>query len=458
MLIGVEYKKKFETNWGKWLKVNHDKINYGRLLANEISNFCHYDNAENTKVSNIFNEIKKVVIYLIYTPSKLPVNFVSENKDANTSILFFQEEDGRSDYQSQGGYVKEQLLDFNLIESKLDLAKLNDKLRYFSFKNLVSKIALLLKLLWYVNPWLKIFTFYNKPKIFHFYYRSLLYHDYSRMIQKEEGIWGNIRLVLIFSDMKQFGNMFAQIAKLKGLPSATLQHALYIKFPDNIFSQGAINYKNMTADYILAWGESLKVFWKNTEVSQDKMVIAGSNVKECIREITNFKQDLPSDNFFGLILSAEYWRDSNIKMLEIAQNLSDATGIQYEILFHPTNNVENYFEQCQITPKAFHKKIPDISSFVRDKIFSICHTTTVYYTVLMNKRRCYRFSDLDFVDTIGLDDIFGNKDELLKRVLAKDYCLKNEDFEQINVILEYHFGGKKNNYKKAIDTILNYKV
>src|SRR5690606_23034952 len=58
---------------------------------------------------------------------------------------------------------------------------------------------------------------------------------------------------VFFSDMQGPENFFCQAFKISKVPTATMQHGLYVEYfnEDNI---NVINYKNHVADYFLAWG------------------------------------------------------------------------------------------------------------------------------------------------------------------------------------------------------------
>lgn len=110
MIVGIEYKKKFEFIWNKLLLVNHDGINYGKIIANELTLFCHSDipsfketKTYNSRITTVF---KRLIKGLLFKQIKSPY-FFPGNELPNTSktILFFHEEDGRKDYKDRKSVV-----------------------------------------------------------------------------------------------------------------------------------------------------------------------------------------------------------------------------------------------------------------------------------------------------------------------------------------------------------------
>jgi len=447
LIIGPSYKEKFHDCWDRWLKVKHNKINYGMLVANWLAHYCHYPGRLDKEIalSKLFVQCFKA---LIYFDNSNPFEWSSEGK-----ILFMHTEDNRKDYEAQCEYVLFALKEFDVTELKINKHKISSS-SVFIFSRLPGKIILGCKVLFRVFFTKSLFSRQALKINLHFLIRSFQYHDLSITLKKYPQ-WTKIKLLITFSDMKEYGNLLTQIAKMYRIKTVTLQHAIYFKFNDTSYSQPVINYENFSSDFIFAWGESLREQWSDTKVKNENIVVAGTNVLSYKKRIEDSNILTSSGKNVGLIMSAEYWHASNIRMLNIALSFCQQHEYTVQILFHPTNNIADYISEFPpLSSITYFQGITDFASFINGQRFLICHTTTLYLTCLQNAKRCFRFLDDFFIDIGGLDDMFTDISSL-SRLFNTGIDFSAEDIKSINKLLEFHFGGANVSYENAVKEIMH---
>ncbi|MBJ6367898.1 hypothetical protein [Snuella sedimenti] len=450
MIVGKGYKKKVSAIWKKWLKVNQSGLNFGRVMANQIFYACHYDNQFSTVSKNkIIKVLAKLLKAVVFTKLETPFHFENTGK----SILFFHQEDNRRDYQQQCNYVLDQLVvNYEITEITVDKNKKNKNA--IRMKHSFKKIILLFKLFFYTYSSKNYYTSNGIHRNLNFYVISLYYYDYYfRLLEILKDY--EIKLLITFCDVKEYANILTQACIRLNVITITQQHALYISVNKNNYSQVVLNYKNLISSYLLAWGKGINKQWKATNFDFSKIVYAGSNLPGHIRSVKVKGISLPLIKKFGVILSAEYWRKTNMEILKIAYQFSIEREYKFEILFHPTNDIGYYRDKLDfIEDKHYFQGINNPDNFIIDKQFLVCNTTSLYLRCLVNNRKCFRFKDENFIDIGGVDeDIFKNLDDL-KKLCFDGMFFKNDDYEKINSVLAFHYGNEEMGYEKAIERIL----
>ncbi|RED48368.1 hypothetical protein [Seonamhaeicola aphaedonensis] len=449
MTVGLAYKKKVNSIWRKWLKVEHSGLNIGRLMANEIFYVCHYDSKLRKRSKDkTYTLILRLLKAVIFTKIETPFDFNSTFKD----IFFLHQEDNRKDYQEQCNYVLKQLKNYPFTEIFVNKDKvLKEKIKPVqSFK----KVGLLTKLMFYTFSSSSNYDSHGAYHNLKFYRNSLLYYDYYLYLFKvlKEA---KIKILITFCDAKEYANLFTQAAINLKAVTVTQQHALYIGMNDSSYSQPVLNYRNLISDYFMAWGKSINEQWNGVGFDFTKIVYSGTNLPKGIdiQEKKGFY--MPKKNVFGVILSAEYWRKSNIEMLEIAHKFSQENSYEFQVLFHPSNKIFEYIDIINyINENQCFQNLKNLDDFIMEKRFILCHTTSLYLRSLINKRKCFRFKDDNFIDVGGMpDDIFESKADFeMKFKNGLEYS--NIELNEISSIIASHYGEENMNYINALETIL----
>jgi hypothetical protein len=445
MIIGKEYKNKFEKIWFQWLKVTFSEINFGNIIANQLSRFCHYD------INKKFNRNEKVEILrsllrsLLKTKIEVPYNYDSNINE----IIFFNEEDGRLDYKLQGEFVKKKLKDFNLSQISIDKSRrLKSEIDIIQTLN---KLIILYKLFFFTFKTKKYYYSNGAYNNLKFYTKSLNYYDFYcklfLLLSKKK-----VKVLITFCDVKEYANILTQVANNLNIVTITLQHAVYLRMSESNYSQPVINYKNMISNYIFSWGKALEKQWDSNEFDFNKIIYSGTNLPYQIKSSKNCF----NENSIGILLSSEYWRHSNIEMLKITYELSVKYNYKLNILFHPTNIISSYKKELKfVNNYNCYQNISDFNVFMAKNIFLVCHTTSLYLTALINGKKCFRYKDPNFIDIGGLyDDIFINLEEF-EKILLTNELVTYEYLKRIKKVLEFHYGSSSYSYAKALKEVMH---
>lgn len=443
MLIGKVFKDRFHRSWGFWLRIKYDGVNYGKVLANEIAHNTHKDKAFDFSIKH---HIKSIVNKLLFANVFCNYDFVENG--LNPEIIFFNEEDGRKDYQEQCSFLEDQLVSIEHYSVLIDKTKRTEK--KFRFGAFINKLFIVQKTicLYILERKKSDIDFRN---LIFYLDRILYYYDQGDHLDKIIN-WEGLKLVITFSDMKEYSNIATQIAIKKNVKTATMQHAIYSTAKISNYSQMVINYENFCSDFIFAWGEALKKTMAGTPITPEKILITGTSVP-------NFRKrydDLPikkstQTKKIGIVLSAEYWQSSNYALLKIAEYFLLEKGYEVNVLFHPTNIIDNYKSDLDfIGHFNILQSIPNLTDYMQDQDLILCHTTTLYFNALMNGKKTYRYVDEDFIDLIGLEDKFSDLQGLEQLILADSKI----DSHSLNNILDYQFS-KENLYSSTIKKLIN---
>ncbi|MBE9585365.1 hypothetical protein IM792_12965 [Mucilaginibacter sp. JRF] len=454
MIIGKPYKQKFLSNWRQWLKVTLHGYNYGNIMANELAGLYHYDekSVSHLRSKYLKHGIKDFLIALLFKQTKNHFDNELINADAQNTqtIHFLMEDDGRDDYKRQCRFVLDQLSDYRV--KVYTVNKFGKGAKQFNVASFLSKCRLLLNIARAVKL-SNAFEHDTRKKNLFVLTKCLHYHDILTYVEQNK-LLVDAKLLIVFADMKECGSMMVQAARKLNIKTATLQHAIYLKRKDNEFSHSVINYLNSQADYVLGWGESvLPVYQDNVANPRQQVLLSGtSDATYSIDKFYQQENDVKADHgCFSVFFSGQTLRMSNMKMLAIAEEVANKKGFKYKVLMHPSNKPEDYsFDQCTGLAEAL-KGSAHISMLINSSDFCICHNTTVYFTVMLKHKPCFRFKDEVFVDYGGLDDIFSDGEGLLKKVNSVS---GDKQIEKIEQILIRHFGESGFSYKQSIRQIL----
>lgn len=454
MIVGKEYKDKFLPHWEKWKRVTFRGYNYGGIIANELGNLHHNDFKGSRKNFSSSKSLRIFLLSVIYKHEPLFLRINSKESVTADTIGFLNEEDGRGDYSEQCNFVINQLSNYQLRDFKI-----HKPLKYrrrFNIKHFFSKLNLSLNILFKV-PILGAFRINALAKSLILVSKSLIYYDFIQYLEDSNSLHG-LKLLIVFSDMKEYGNLFVQVAGKRNLPTATLQHGIYIQQNDSNFSQSAINYLNSPSNYLLGWGSSVIDMFSNS--LKKAILLSGTSVKDYQTKqfFLSPKQVFEKHNKFCVLFSRQTLSKSNLNMLEIAEAVSKNTGLRYDVLMHPSNIAEDYEFEKRIGLNSALKGSSNLISLIDGADFCICHSTTVYFTVLLKRKRCFRLSDNLFIDYGGLDDKITTPKDLLDRLKQDENASTEQKDEKIEQLLIHHFGQPSFSYRESVRRILDGDV
>jgi len=265
------------------------------------------------------------------------------------------------------------------------------------------------------------------------------------------------RMLFTFCDALPIENLFAQTAKSNGVVTLTLQHGQYA-FNDLINSECSNDesYLNFVSHYICVWGKATLDEFLRAGVESKRVLVLGSLRSYSVFGVKAISYtDKVTTGLFGLLLSADIYRDDNIRMISLANEISSRYGYTYIIRSHPNNNMDLYKKYLKNTE---YNRVQNISLHdYFDKVeFSLMFMTGVFNEAIAYRARILIFRSENLLGLYnGLDitisDI-NDFDEKYKLIISKS------SFSRIYDALHEYFNVNSSvccNYKALVNNILS---
>lgn len=216
--------------------------------------------------------------------------------------------------------------------------------------------------------------------------------------------------LVVFADMQPIDNFLVQVAKLNGIPTVTLQHGLYIDYT-KMENVNSLNYKNHVSDYFLAWGDSTKYLIEKFNPDA-RVVICGKPIQKIA--LATEKKD-----YFSVLFDQNLLKMYNAKLLEMAYELHETTGLKVNIRFHPYNKMDDY---------QIHNDASCFDEDLESSVFILAHTTSLIHELLRKGFPVFKLiSDVPALSVPAALE-FSSVSELEAAIRQSD--LENYDFEK----------------------------
>lgn len=393
-------------------------INYGRVIAIQT-----YDSS--------FKSIIKELIRLFAFNYKVEVK---GNKTSNVGLFYSLRSSKRRDFDQIIHLFRESINDIKYIEL----------IRYISFKELHKKIYVL------INNLIKfLLNRVNDPYISAIvvtqYMISKKYLDQFNFLEK-------LSVFCTFCDAYGTDNLMAQMANNKGITTVTLQHGQYRVLSSGNEIADAEAYENFISNYMLTWGQATVDEFEQAGIDTNRLIKVGALKSFSFAEkISNHK----NKGVFGVVLSGEPYRKTNLNMISLANNIAEKYKLKYFLRMHPKNDKSFYMKYCKSEYLSGSSYNIENVQYAQEIDFSLIHMTGV------------------FVELLSINSpIVVYKDILLEKIFQiEPYCIQSiEDFDELyklfmanrTRILDDQFNKYKyfnqsenvlNNYKVAIEKI-----
>jgi len=401
------------------LLINH--INYGRVIATKM-----------------YPKGLKYTLCLFVQLLFFNYKFSHINNRKNILSVYSYSNNNRKDYD-------EIMENFRAILGKHD--ELNLVLKP-SFKHFFQKIKSL------INNYMvyKKHNLEDKLKV------AILVSFYSVIEQEINKIMiaNKYDLVVTFCDAHHIENLTAQIAMKNNIRTATLQHGQY-RFIREGFENGDCEaYENFISDYLLTWGQATVDEFKKFNISEERMLKVGA-----LRKFSNntFHVKEISTGIFGVILSGETYKESNVSMIELANQIAKEFNMKYILRLHPKNHAVFYESHCDL--RYLNTVIQNVENieYIEQVDFSLVHMTGVFVELLSLGTAIFVFTDEyleDLFKTSGVN--ICNIDDFRRHYTN---FIKNKDETLLRLKQQYRYfnegGNIEENYKNAINFIINSK-
>lgn len=380
--------------------------------------------------------LKRLIKYFF-----LETECINQSNDDYERIIFISATD-RKDYMNLVANIGSILDNCNIIT--IEKLKKIKKFRFNSTKRIIS-----------------IYNELCKMKLGNKLYIALRINEHIEFIDRftNEVDINNSKLIITFCDAHQYDNIVVQKCNHIGKKTLTLQHGQYIYQKENQ-NLHVLPYENFISDYMLVWGKATVDELIKNDISQQRLLVTGC--PKFINNEDNILKEKINNEVFGILLNNEQQRQSNYKLIELANKISNITGKKYIIKMHPSNNIEDYNlvidKLCVIEILDKNKSISEYAHMVE---FSIVHTSSVYVELNCMNSPVFRYKDEDYLSMYDCDkDEFSSIEEFLEKYnnLMDDYNSWQKHMDTISKYFVNRVEGTTERYKKIIENIENKKL
>lgn len=211
-------------------------------------------------------------------------------------------------------------------------------------------------------------------------------------------------------------SIYCQFFKKRGVNTYCIQHGVFNA--DNEYKTkiplDVINIENFQADYMLGWGDSVRLSMIKQGFRNEQFVLAGNPKFKNNKKISLKKSDF---NNVVVCLARDLYLNENLQLLEIVSNL-ESFGIKAFIKLHPRSNTTLYARAIdQNNLQVLEQTISLNESIIQNNIdFTIVYNSTVYYEFYILGLISFRFSINENDIIFGLNDSFSNYEELVNKI------------------------------------------
>jgi hypothetical protein len=245
-------------------------------------------------------------------------------------------------------------------------------------------------------------------------------------------------------------SIYCQFFKKRGVNTYCIQHGVFNA--DNEYKTkiplDVINIENFQADYMLGWGDSVRLSMIKQGFRNEQFVLAGNPKFKNNKKISLKKSDF---NNVVVCLARDLYLNENLQLLEIVSNL-ESFGIKAFIKLHPRSNTTLYARAIdQNNLQVLEQTISLNESIIQNNIdFTIVYNSTVYYEFYILGLISFRFSINENDIIFGLNDSFSNYEELVNKINKFKTLNYIELSRDANIMVNKFCALGVNNYKNIL--------
>jgi hypothetical protein len=193
------------------------------------------------------------------------------------------------------------------------------------------------------------------------------------------------RAVVLFASMQPVEHMLCLLARRQGIPTVTMQHGLYIEYPE-LETVNRINYEHQPADHFLAWGRHTAELIARHNPGCT-VHIAGKPSIFTGEPPRNDGNDGPK---IMVVTDQRIFDDQNHAMIATVMEHARRIGARVFARFHPSNDKKTYLQR--------HPGLSERQHFL-DCDLVIGHTSSLIYEAITLGCRTLRFrSDVPAIE------------------------------------------------------------
>lgn len=266
------------------------------------------------------------------------------------------------------------------------------------------------------------------------------------------------KVVVCFFDGELYSNFAVQYYKNIGAITVTNQHGqpLFRSWFNDRLNQSQI--LNFHCDYFIAKGKFTKRQFVNADIEEKHIVVLGG-----LNENSSCDRNFQEIKTFGLFLDCPllpFASESNIKLIETAEEISEKTGYYYLIKLHPYDKKDNYMKYQNLHCKTIYHTERRLTDIFSEIDFGVLHASAIYIDLISSWKKAYKYeSDIYFPITENEQDLFASPDELTNKMkLWKDKSIA-EKIEFLSDEQKYYndCDGSEVRIKRFIEQLIDFE-
>lgn len=246
------------------------------------------------------------------------------------------------------------------------------------------------------------------------------------------------KFLTVFADMQPVENLMVQFSNKLNIPTATMQHGLYVDYLNDKKNINVVNYKNVQSRYFLAWGQDTANLINRYH---DSILI-----QICGKPIVYPKRKLSGCDYFTVVFDHNFFIEENKKLLSLAYEVARRINIKVNIRFHP-NNLRKWF--------FIDKNLSIENAKIENSLFVIGHTTTMLFESMHMGIPTFKFRTNCLTNFTDECLKFSTADELIEKI----HKFKHFNFKQFGSYYIESSGEdsikKYTNFYRNIEKIIN---
>ena len=397
-------------------------------LEKVLFNECFYVNSK-----SVISSVKRVLF------SIFEMNCKTIYSGGECTLLLISRDFHRNDHNSYWRQIKSLFNDYN--ELSVNYLEGNQRLKQINILNLFKNTSIFFRI------YFKLSGFKNI--IHRSYLSSVLTDIYNFKANCLDKIVPP-KVVMTFFDADPLESFAMQYFANKGSITITNQHGypIYRSCSNDLLNQSQII--NLSSTYYLAKGEFTKKQFVAAGFDDNRIKVVGSlQDKKAYR---NCEKDC-----FALFLDTpalEFGNDANLKMIQLALDVSKVTSFSFVVKMHPVDKNRELYEHLLdgslgnvVSQGTTNEEI------CFDIDFGIIHASSIYIDLIMQGIKMYKLEiGYNFPLVESKDDIICSAEELV----YKYGCWLEKSFDArsryITVLQDYYsVNNARNNIKEFVE-------
>lgn len=284
-----------------------------------------------------------------------------------------------------------------------------------SDKNIIASPITILGFIWYIQmSKLKLTPAY---KLAFCILLNRVYQDYKFVKTQIKKQKNTIRLLVTFFDCAPIDSMVVSYCNSQRIPTATLQHGLYVPYA---FGIPNLAYRNSKSKFFLSYGKWTNQQAEKIRIPSKKMILAG-----CPKYLgqTQSPTTLSHKGIFGVVLEGlalgEKVNLSNITLIKIANEFAKEKNLSYILRLHPSDHLLSYKKyldhHCCIRIEEAKHNI-SIAAFAQEVDFALSNPSTAIAELIYLGKPVYIMNQANHPFDLMEEFIFDDCKTLMKKI------------------------------------------